>query len=633
MTVLRGILTTWPGRLFAVALVALVAGGAVLASRVNAQPAKAELRTQAVTKGSVVQSVAVSGSVAAQSQTKMSFRSTGKIAAVYVSVGQQVTAGQPLAKLDTTDLEAAVAQAESNLRSAQTSYDRTVASAGDAQRSLDQAQQSTQTDIANAQQAVTKLKTNYANARNTALSVGTALFTDITGYQSALDALKTGIDVESNDLANALRDPAVGLNQQNDVRSAQTSINGMYGPLATSQNLSASSLKPAIDDFQRALDGIGAAVAEFDAALAADADTSRSATDFQSAMFSYNLASGRLTTALDSVNAQLNTMSTSTVSAQASLNTVNTRTNTALDRSRTDLSSLLSAVTGDQQTATSIKAKITQGGTALSTMSDAIGGSIANAIANVDTVKQRSAQTIQSAQTSVAQQPYNIAGARSSVDNAATALQNAQTNLDNAVVTAPSAGVVASIVSQVGESAASPFMTLANTSAMVLHGTVGESDVAKLKLGLVANVTVDAVGATSRMTGKVTSLDPVATIQQGVPVYGVDVTIDLPQQAVKPGMTGTANVVIASKQGVLTVPNLAIRSTGGRRYVQVLKDGEAVDTDVTFGIANDTVTEVASGLSEGDLVVLPAARATGSANTRGGAGGFGGGGGPVIVGR
>jgi len=630
MTVLRGILSTWPGRLFALALIAVVAGGAAMASRLNTPAAKAELRTQAVTKGSVVQSVAVSGSVAAQSQTKMSFRTTGKIAAVYVSVGQQVSAGQPLAKLDTTDLEAAVAQAQSNLQSAQTSYNRTVASAGDAQRSLDQAQQSTQNDIANAQQAVTKLEANYTSARNTALSVGTTLFTDITGYQSSLDTLKTGIDVESNDLANALRDQAVGLNQQNDVRSAQNSINGMYGPLSTSQSLSASSLKPAIDDYQRSLDAIGAAVAEFDAALAANADTSRSAADFQSAMFSYNLASQRLTTALDSVNAQLTTMSTSVVSAQASLNTVNTRTNTALDRSRTDLSSLLSAVTGEQQVASAIKAKVNQGGTALSTMSDAIGGSIANAIANVDTVKQRAVQTIQSAQTSVAQQPYNIAGAKSSVDNAATALQNAQTNLDNAVVTAPSPGVVASIVSQVGENAASPFLTLANTTALVLHGTVGEADVAKLKLGLVANVTVDAIGATSRMTGKVTSLDPVATIQQGVPVYGVDVTIDLPQQAVKPGMTGTANVVIASKQGVLTVPNLAIRSTGGRRYVQVLKDGEAVDADVTFGIANDTVTEVASGLSEGDLVVLPAARATTSANPRGG--GFGGGG-PVIVGR
>jgi hypothetical protein len=114
----------------------------------------------------------------------------------------------------------------------------------------------------------------------------------------------------------------------------------------------------------------------------------------------------------------------------------------------------------------------------------------------------------------------------------------------------------------------------------------------------------------------------VATIQQGVPVYGVDVTIDLLSQALRPGMSGTAQVIIASKQGVLTVPNLAIRSQGGRRYVQVLKDGEAVDTEVTFGIANDTVTEVSSGLEEGQLVVLPQPRA-GSTTRPGGPGGPG----------
>jgi hypothetical protein len=92
-------------------------------------------------------------------------------------------------------------------------------------------------------------------------------------------------------------------------------------------------------------------------------------------------------------------------------------------------------------------------------------------------------------------------------------------------------------------------------------------------------------------------------------------------------------VIIASRQGVLTVPNLAIRTTSGRRYVQVLKDGEAVDTDVVFGIANDTTAEVVSGVAEGDLVVLPAARATATARPGAGGGGFGGGGGPVIIGR
>src|SRR5258708_16518465 len=169
---------------------------------------------------------------------------------------------------------------------------------------------------------------------------------------------------------------------------------------------------------------------------------------------------------------------------------------------------------------------------------------------------------------------------------------------------------------------------------MAVHGTVGEAHVVKLKLSQVATGTVDAVG-TAKMTGKVTSLDPVATIQSGVPVYGIDVTIDLPNTQVKPGMTGTATVIIASKQGVLTVPNLAIRTTAGRRYLQVLKDGEAVDTDVVFGIANDTTTEVVSGVAEGDLVVLPAARATATARPGPGGGGFGaaGRGAPLIIRR
>jgi multidrug efflux pump subunit AcrA (membrane-fusion protein) len=126
----------------------------------------------------------------------------------------------------------------------------------------------------------------------------------------------------------------------------------------------------------------------------------------------------------------------------------------------------------------------------------------------------------------------------------------------------------------------------------------------------VANVTVDALGATTRMTGKVTGVDPVATIQQGVPVYGVDVTIDVPNAAMRPGMSGTANVILVSRQDVLTVPNLAVKTQGSRRYLQVLKDGQPVDVDATFGISNDTLTEVTGGgLKEGDLVVLPQARA------------------------
>ena len=630
MGVVRGMLLTWPGRLFALALIGVIVGGAVFVSRANAPAAKQELRTQPVTKGTVTQAVAISGSVASSSQAKLTFQKTGKVTAVYVSVGQQVSAGQALAKVDSTDLENALAQAQSSLRSAQVSYDRAVASANDAQRSLDQTQQSTQTDIANAEQAVTKLKANYVTAKNAALSAATTIYTDIGSFQSGLDTLKTDIDIESNDLAQAQRDPAVGLNAQSDVKNAQNAINAGYGPLSSAQSLTASVLKPAIDEWQRGIDGIGASIARFDSALASGSDTTAASADFQQSMLSYNLASQKLTSAIDSVSSPLSSIASNVTTAQASLNTTNTRTMTALDRSRTDLATLLTAVTAEPQLASSTKTKLSQAGTSLSTVNDAIGGSIVNAMQNVDATIQRSAQSVQSAQTNVAQQPFNLANAKASVDNAATNVQTAQANLDTATLYAPSSGIIASIASAVGESAASPVMVLTGSSALTLHGTIGEADVAKLKVGQVANVTVDAVGTSARMTGKVTSVDPTATIQQGVPVYGVDVTIDLPNQQVRPGMSGTANVVIASRQGVLTVPNLAIRTTSGKRYVQVLKDGEAVDTDVTFGIANDTVTEVTAGLAEGDHVVLPQSRTTSTPRP---GGGFGGGGGPVIVGR
>ncbi|TMG44576.1 MAG: biotin/lipoyl-binding protein [Chloroflexi bacterium] len=623
----RGVLTTWPGRLVAVALVVAVGGGALLASRANSQPPKQELRTQAVTKGSVTQSVAVSGSVAASGQTKLAFKTNGRVSALYVAVGQQVTAGQALATIDATDLQNALQQAQQNLKSAQLSYQKTVQSAGDAQRTLEQTQQSTQNDIATAQQNLAKLKTNYTTAKGNALSFGPTIYTDLGSFQGNLATLKTSVDVVLNDIDNAFRSGNLGLNEQNDVKSAQNSMNSAYSPLSSAQTLADSVLKPSIDDLQRALDNIGAAIAEFDAALATGSDTSRASADFQRAMSEYSLASSRLSGAIDSVNTPLGSIASNVSAAQASLNTANTRTDTNLAKTRTDLATVLTSVTSEQQLASATKSKISQAGTALQTVNDAVTGSIANAQANIDAAVLRAQQSVQSAQTAVANQPLNIATAQTNVDNAATAVQTAQANLDAATLTAPSSGVVASIASAVGENAASPLLVLANTSALVLHGTAGEADVAKLKLGLVANVTVDAVGSGTRMTGRITSLDPVATIQQGVPVYGVDVTIDLPNASVKPGMTGTANVIIASRQGVLVVPNLAIRSATGRRYVQILKDGEAVDTDVTFGIANDTVTEVTNGLAEGDLVVLPQSRSTATARPGGGFGG------PQVIGR
>ena len=329
-----------------------------------------------------------------------------------------------------------------------------------------------------------------------------------------------------------------------------------------------------------------------------------------------------LTGSLDTLTGMISSAQTAVNSAQASLNTTSSRGNPALDQGRADIAVLANMFIANAQYATSAKNRVSQATTTLSTITDAVTGSVVNAINAVATAQDRAATTLRTAQSAVANIPFNLQAAQSSVDNANNAVVTAQANLDAALLTAPTSGVVASIANQIGEyvpgggNTNSAFIVLTNTNALVLHGTIGEADVSKLKLSQVANVTIDALSG-SKMTGRLTSVDPVATISQGVPVYGVDIAIDVPSPSVKAGMSGTAAVILASKQNVLIVPNTAIRSLNGQRGLTVLKDGESVDTVATFGISNETSTEVLTGVNEGDVVVIPQARASASGNANG----------------
>jgi thiol-disulfide isomerase/thioredoxin len=71
--------------------------------------------------------------------------------------------------------------------------------------------------------------------------------------------------------------------------------------------------------------------------------------------------------------------------------------------------------------------------------------------------------------------------------------------------------VVSAIGAQLGDNVATggttAAVTVANTTTLALHGTVGEAEVANLKLGQVATLSVDAVGIGTRLTGKVTVID------------------------------------------------------------------------------------------------------------------------------
>ena len=604
---------------------AAVAG--MFAAACSSAPATADVRTAQVARGAVTQSVAVSGSVSSAGTVKLNPPANGKVAQLFVTVGQQVTAGQPLAALDTADLQAALTTAQNNVDAAQTSYSKALSGVSDAQNSYSQTQQSTASDIATAQSALAKLKSSYAAAKGSFSSLYGSLINDLATYVSQISVAQQQVTKAQSDLASA--------NQISDNKSAQTAMYQASATLGNAQNYVVGVYQAGEADYIAAVNQILNATSAFDAAIAANADPTAASQQLATAQIAYNSATSRLTSAIDAPNGQLLSAQSSASSAQNSLNTLNAKVDTTLDAARADVAALLVTLTGETQGATYAKSKITQIGTTVTTISDAVSGSYVTAVQNVAAAQLRAAQSLLSAQTSLNNQPSNVQSAQNSLNNAQTALATAQANLDNAVIKATVAGVVTTISAQVGENVSSTsttgFIVVANTGSMALHGTIGESDVVKLKLGQVATVTVDAIG-TAKMTGKVTSLDPVATIAAGVPVYGVDVTIDLPNQSVRPGMSGTANVIIASSPNALTVPNLAVKTASGRRYLTIMKDGQQVDTDVTFGISNDTVTEVLTGVQEGDVVVLPQPRA--SATNAGGRGiQIGGGGGNPVPGR
>jgi hypothetical protein len=84
----------------------------------------------------------------------------------------------------------------------------------------------------------------------------------------------------------------------------------------------------------------------------------------------------------------------------------------------------------------------------------------------------------------------------------------------------------------------------------------------------------------------------------------------------RPGLTANAFVVVEQHTGALVVPNWAVRvnRTTGETRVAVRRGGALVEVPVTLGLRTDTVSEVLSGLDEGDEVVEPAATPTASAN-------------------
>jgi RND family efflux transporter MFP subunit len=188
-------------------------------------------------------------------------------------------------------------------------------------------------------------------------------------------------------------------------------------------------------------------------------------------------------------------------------------------------------------------------------------------------------------------------------------LEMAQLNLEKAVIVAPLDGVVADVTMSEGQelsaaALAAPGMTLVGAGEIEMRGLIDEIDVALVKVGQAANITVDAL-PDEILEGTVAFVSPTGTSLIGVVYYETTITLEVPVEGLRDGMTATAEVVIERRDDVLVIPNKCLQGTLDSPKVVLFVDGQEEERDITLGLSDGIDTEVLSGLEEGDKVVIP----------------------------
>jgi len=149
-----------------------------------------------------------------------------------------------------------------------------------------------------------------------------------------------------------------------------------------------------------------------------------------------------------------------------------------------------------------------------------------------------------------------------------------------------------------------------------------------VKVGQAASVTAD--GSTTPVAGTVTSiglLPATTSTQSSTTSYPVTVLVARPGGGFVDGGAASVSVTVKSVKSAVVVPNSALANGA----VLVLSGGKAVRTPVQTGVTGPLTTEVTSGVTPGQLVVLADLSATLPANSTATRGGFGAPGGGVVT--
>ncbi len=236
-----------------------------------------------------------------------------------------------------------------------------------------------------------------------------------------------------------------------------------------------------------------------------------------------------------------------------------------------------------------------------------------------------------------------VDSAKAEVAAASADLALNETNLSKAVIRSPITGVVLARAVEPGQTVASSlqapvlFTIAEDLSKMEVQVDVDEADVGSVRQGQNATFSVDAY-PNKAFTAEIRELRFGSEVVQGVVTYKAVLTTDNSALLLRPGMTATAEIVVAQVENALTVPNAALRYSppsnveadprnflqkimpgpprfrrpsisdqpaGDARQIWILRDGTPTEIDVIMGATDGKRTEIVKGeLAPGQEVIV-----------------------------
>ncbi|MFA6437134.1 MAG: efflux RND transporter periplasmic adaptor subunit [Candidatus Paceibacterota bacterium] len=530
--------------------------------------ATTQYTTEAAEKGSIVSSVSGSGQIEVSSQVDLKAKASGDITFLGIKNGQQVKKGATLASIDTKDARQSIRDAEISLENAKISYDKLIAPADDltilqAENSLEQAKENKVTSETNLEKSYEDTFGNISDSFLVLPSVITKLDNVLHGYDIGQAEL-TVIDSKQN---NSVYIDTINPEDRTTIENLVTRAENSYKTIRESydQNL----------------------------------------VDY-TALNRYS-DNEKIQVLLDKTVETVKKMS------EAIKDLINTLDYWMDYRTDKEMS---------------VFATVTAYRSDLSSYSSKVGGYVSSLISNQNNIISAKQQiinyerTIEEKTESLADlkagaDELDIRSQKLSLEQKQVALQNAKDKLADYYVYAPFDGTITDIVPTLGEEVSSG-ATIATlmTDQKIAVITLNEVDVTKVKVNQKAILTFDALSDLS-ITGSVTNIDASGTVNQGVVSYDVQIILDVNNENIRPGMSTSVSIITENKSNVLLVSNSAVKTQGSSYYVEIMEKDQTAPTrkTVEIGISNDTQTEIISGISENDKVVIKTSASTSNSNT------------------